>query len=87
MAALDHIRRPSGEWRAVPTGEGWVQFWVHSPIAFSRVAYNLLTGLAPRAGFEPATLRLTATPSKKTWDSPGRFRPLLLGFLQVGGNP
>jgi hypothetical protein len=36
-----------------------VQFWVQSERLSERCARKLLKGLAPQAGFEPATLRLT----------------------------
>jgi len=39
--------------------EGWVHFWVHSSAELKDYPRKLLTGLAPQAGFEPATLRLT----------------------------
>src|SRR4030088_2069876 len=35
--------------------------------------------LAPQAGFEPATLRLTATFFKPAWDYSGQRGPFLLG--------
>src|SRR5919197_670491 len=43
--------------------------------------------LAPQAGLEPATLRLTATSFKSTWDHPRQRAPFLLGNSSAGGNP
>jgi hypothetical protein len=47
----------------------------------------ILKGLAPQAGFEPATLRLTATFFKSAGDHSRRQGPFLLGDSWVWGNP
>src|SRR5256712_1339296 len=43
--------------------------------------------MVPQAGFEPATLRLTATFFKAAWDHSGQRGPFLLGNSWSGGNP
>jgi hypothetical protein len=50
-------------------------------------ATNLLKGLAPQAGFEPATLRLTATLFETTGNYSRQRQRISLATSSAGGNP
>jgi hypothetical protein len=77
-----HVDSQSGQ--TLDSGENCSE-WFRRSIA--EKAANSLKRMAPQAGFEPATLRLTATFFKPAWDHSRRRGPFLLGNSWSGGNP